>query len=104
MPGIEIGASIGLSAGTSVFAELGGPLSALSGTTLVCATAAIIVAVVRYNLKPDDENAIASATRIRRVLTVASFLAASGAFFTWLITGTASDPVPGLDQISGWFG
>ena len=104
MAGIEIGASIGLSAGTSVFAELGAPLSALSGVAASCTVAAILVAVIRYQIKPDDEGALAAATRLRRILTAASFLAASGAFFTWLVTGTASDPVPGLDQISGWFG
>ena len=101
---IELGANIGVQAGTSLFPELGGAVAGLAGIAAASAVAAIVIAVLRYTLKPDDESRIASVLRLRRILVVASFLAASGSFFAWIVTGTTSDAVPGLDYVRNWFG
>lgn len=104
---ITLGSGIGTATGTSLFDGLGAPLSALLGLTAACAFLAIALAVARYLLQPSDEATVATMQRVRRILTVATFIGLSATIITWLATGTASDPIPGISHLSalssrGW--
>lgn len=100
---MELGTGISHSAGTSLFSALGPVVSGLGGLAAACALAAIGIAVLRFMLQPSDEATLAAITRVRRILVVASFLAASGSVIVWIVNNTSSDPIPGLRYIQYWF-
>lgn len=89
--------------GTSAIDALGEPISALSGLAVAAAAIAIVVAVARHFVGPTDESLGKTLARVRRVLMLVAFLSVSGAFFSWIVTGTASESVPGISYIRGWF-
>lgn len=100
---MKIGTNIGVKTGTALFSFLSGALHGLSGLAVASAVLAIGIAVGRHLLSPTDEQTAATLARVRRVLTVVSFLSVSGAIVAWILTATAEEPVPGAHFVRWWF-
>ncbi len=100
---IDLGTGFSTDTGTALFGLIGPAITGMGALAVASAIAAIGVAIIRHMQHPNDESAVATLHRVRRVLMVISFLSVSGAVFAWIITGTSPDEIPGVHYIRSWF-
>lgn len=100
--GWTIGTDGGVQPGDAAIAAIGDPLDALFGLAVAAAAVAVFAAIARHFLAPDDDSLGRTLVRVRRVLMVVAFLSVCGSVFIWVVQGTTSSDVPGLEYLGRW--